>query len=112
MAQLFANNAATKLSLSVQATDMLLPVDSIASFPVLSIGDFFLLTLVELTDGKETGWEIVKATAFDATTVTVERAQEGTVARFWTGGTKVELRLTAKVMTDLQALEALVYAGL
>jgi hypothetical protein len=112
MAQLFANNAATTLSASAQANDTVLAITSTASFPTLAAGDYFLLTLVELTDGRETYWEIVKATAFDTTTVTVGRAQEGTTARFWTGGTKVELRLTAKVMTDLQALEALVYAGL
>ena len=103
MAQLFANNAATQLSLSVQAADTVLPVTSTASFPSLGVGDFFLLTLVELTDGKETGWEIVKATAFDATTVTVVRAQEGTTARFWEGGTKVELRVTAGAFSELSS---------
>lgn len=113
MAQLFANNVSTKLDASIQSTDTSMTVWSSAGMPTLGAGDYFLLTLVALTDGSETTWEIVKVTAVVGNTLTIERSQEGTVAQFWAGGTKVEARLTAgSLQSEFGRLESLIYAGL
>lgn len=108
MAQLFANNVSTKLDTSIQSTDTSMTVWSSAGMPTLGVDDYFLLTLVGTTDGTETAWEIVKVTAVVGNTLTIVRAQEGTTAQFWAGGTKAEIRLTAtpinSVMTQLDGL--------
>jgi hypothetical protein len=102
MAQLFANNASTVLTLPVQDTDTVLPVSDTTSFPILTGSDFFTLTLVEMSGGVEAGWEIVKVTGLDASTVTVERGQEGTTPKAFAVNTKVELRLTADSVQELE----------
>lgn len=103
MAQLFANNVSTKLDTSIQSTATSMTVLDASAMPTPTGGDYFLLTLVGLVDGKETSWEIVKVTARTGNTLTVVRAQEGTTAVFWAGGTKVELRMTAAVLNGFQS---------
>jgi hypothetical protein len=96
----FANNASTRIAKDLQIGDKTITVASgeTAYFPELSHGDsYFLLTLVD-----ESGnFEIVKCTAKSDTTFTVERAQEGTTAKFFKQGTIVENRLTAGSITQL-----------
>lgn len=99
MAQLFANNVATKLATAAQSTDSNIAVLSTSGMPTLVGSDFFLLTLAEITEGAETAWEIVKVTAINGNNLTIVRAQEGTTARFWEGGTKAEMRLTAESLS-------------
>ena len=86
----FANNVSTALSSAATASDTSLLVTSTAGMPTLADGDYFLLTLDSVT-----AVEIVKVTAWTGTTLTVARAQEGTVAKTFAAGTKVEMRLTA-----------------
>jgi hypothetical protein len=95
MMQLFANNAATTLGLSLLDDTTTVVVDDPSSLPALAEGEFFVLTLIELTNGTETDWEIIKVTARDDATLTVERGHEGTTPRAWTAGTPIELRMTA-----------------
>ena len=97
MSQLFANNAKSTLASAIASTDTTLTLASGqgALFPALSGADYFLATLVGLTAGAETSWEVVKVTARSADALTVTRAQESTTAGAWVSGTAIELRWTA-----------------
>ena len=88
---------------SIQSTATSMTVLDASAMPTPTGGDYFLLTLVGLVDGKETSWEIVKVTARSGNTLTIVRAQEGTTARFWGGGAKVELRVTAGAFSELSS---------
>lgn len=93
----FTNNASTQLSKSISASDTVLTVgDNVASiFPKLESGDYFILTLADTNKQRE----VVKCTSRTDSTFTVERAQEGTVARSFAAGSLLELRLTADSIT-------------
>ncbi len=96
--QLYANNAATTLAApcSAVATEMTLTDGS--NFPNPSGGDWFLLTLYQLSGAQEINFEIVKVTARVANVITVVRAFEDATrfpARSYTTGDFAELRRTA-----------------
>ncbi len=97
MAQLFFNNLGSNLSNPLAAGDQALTVTpgSGADFPSPSNGDFFLLTLIGVTQGEEGPWEIVKVTARSSDTLSIVRAQEGTSAQAWLAGTTLEARITS-----------------
>ena len=103
MAQLFANNASTTLASNIASGDTTLIVSAGAGalFPSPTGGDYFLITMVGVTSGVETSWEIIKVTARSTDTLTIVRAQESTTAAAWTTGTKIELRLTAGSMNTV-----------
>mgnify|MGYP000144305886 CR=1 FL=1 len=103
MAQLFANNASTTLASNITsiATTLTVSAGAGALFPSPTGGDYFLITMVGLTSGVETSWEIIKVTARSTDTRTIVRAQESTTAYAWTAGTKIELRLTAGSMNTV-----------
>lgn len=94
--QTFTNNAYGFLAsgVSAAATTLVLGTGEGARFPTTS-GDNFKITLIALTNGQETAWEIVNVTGRSSDTLTVQRAQEGTTALVWPSLTRVELRLTA-----------------
>jgi len=94
--QTFTNNAYGFLAsgVSAVATTLVLGTGEGARFPTTS-GDNFKVTLIALTNGQETAWEIVNVTGRSSDTLTVQRAQEGTTALVWPSLTRVELRLTA-----------------
>jgi hypothetical protein len=99
----FINNFTAKLVNQVSETDTTFVLDT--PLPALTSPDYFLLTLFNKVGATESGWEIVKVTdtgAIGGTTITVVRAQEGTTAKLFTAGTKVEMRLTAGVITDVE----------
>lgn len=96
----FANNASTRISKDLQTGDKTITVASgeTAYFPELPHSDsYFLLTLIDDSGN----FEIVKCTAKSDTTFTVERAQEGTTAKFFKQGATVENRLTAGSITQV-----------
>ena len=98
MTQVFKNNAYASLAaeLSTAGTLATLAAGQGARFPSPAGGDFFLATLILLDgNGAETAWEIVKCTARATDGLTIERAQEGTTARIWPVGSRIELRTTA-----------------
>ena len=101
--QLYSNNATGFLAsgIALGATSLTLGTGQGAGFPSPTNGDWFLLTLVGVTAGAETSWEILKCTARTSDTLTVVRAQEGTTAAAWSTGTKAELRVTAATLTTL-----------
>jgi len=93
-AALFSNNATSALSAAItstSATNLLVTSGQGALFPTLSGGDYFYATIVDSSNNLE----IVKVTARSTDTFTIVRAQEGTTARTFAAGSKVELRPTA-----------------
>jgi hypothetical protein len=105
MSILYTNNAATNLSASIASGDTSLSVTGGTGtlFPSPTNGDYFLVTLQGISG---TPTEIVKVTARSTDTFTIVRGQEGTTASAFTGGDKVELRITAAAMNGA------VYSGL
>lgn len=97
MSQLFTNNATGTLSAAITnvATTLVLGSGQGAKFPALSGGNTFLLTLIGITSGQESSWEIVSVTARTTDTLTIVRAQEGSTAAAWGINTPVGLRWTA-----------------
>lgn len=93
MAVLFTNNATTTLASGITnlATTLTVASGSGTLFPSLTGGDIFYTTLVDASNNIE----IVKVTARSGDTLTVVRGQEGTTARTYASGSKVELRVTA-----------------
>ena len=65
-------------------------------FPTLAVGEYFYLTISRL-DGTS---EIVKVVSVSGATLTVLRAQEGTIAREFPAGSFVEIRVTAASVRD------------
>lgn len=110
----FINNYATTLAAQINETDTTIVVTH--GLPALANGEYFLLTLFNKTGVTESNWEIVKVTSTGVsggTTLTIERAQEGTNANPFVAGTKVEMRLTAgSLSSEFGRLESLIYAGL
>lgn len=102
MAQLFANNASGKLLSSISDTETVIQLElgEGVVFPTPTNGDYFLVTLTN-GGGTEDKWEIAKCTARVGGALTVSRGQEGTLARGWPTGTKVELRVTAGTITQI-----------
>jgi hypothetical protein len=106
MSIVFINNFTAKLVNDVSVSDTTFVLDT--PLPALNPPDYFLLTLFNKSGAIESGWEIVKVIdtgVNGGATITVQRAQEGTTAGAFAAATKVEMRLTAGVMTDVQALK-------
>lgn len=104
MAILFKNNASTvTVGLPTPATHEWIRVASTDVFPTLSAdnpSDYYMVTLVGDDD-----LEIVKVigTTIDNNgfnVLIVKRAQEGTTARIWPSGTRVEMRITAGALNS------------
>ena len=103
MALKFANNAATTLAAGIAsgATSITVATGAGALFPTLAAGDHFYATLVDSAQNIE----IVKVTARSTDTLTVVRAQEGTSARAYSSGDKIELRLTAAALAEIASVD-------
>lgn len=108
---LAANNAQTVLAagISSSATSMTVNTGTGSLFPSPSAGtSFFKLTFVDAATGQLT--EIVHVTARSGDTMTIERGQEGTVARAWSANDIVANMMTAGtlsyVLTNFQPLDA------
>lgn len=93
------NNAVSKLasSLTTGATALSVTAGQGGLFPTLTAGDWFPLTLVNAAGSLE----LVKCTARTGDVLTVVRAQEGTAALTFVAGDRVELRLSASVIEDI-----------
>lgn len=104
------NFASSTLQLGIDAVTTAMSVASGqgALFPVLGVGDYCYITLQDLSGN----CEIVKATARSGDGFTIVRAQEGTTARAFAGGSAVELRPTVQTMTDLSQLVSTSASGI
>jgi hypothetical protein len=92
------NNAFGTLAAGINssATSITLTTGQGARFPTLSAGDYFYATLVDTSNNLE----IVKCTARSTDVLTVVRAQEGTTARSYSTGDRIEIRITAATFVD------------
>lgn len=88
----FANNATSKLAVSISATDTTITVQAGEGnrFPATTSGDTFPVTLVKATGQLE----ICRCTARSSDILTIIRGQENTVAAAFNAGDRIELRMT------------------
>lgn len=93
MALKVANNAFATIpgAVSSTATSVVVSAGQGARFPTLGTGDYFYATLVDVSGN----YEIVKVTARTDDTMTLLRAQEGTLAIPFPANSRIELRVTA-----------------
>lgn len=100
----FANNAYGTLNASITNTDTSLTLSSGqgARFPSLGAGDYFYVTLIDTSNNLE----IAKCTARSSDVLTITRGQEGTTARAYSVGDRVELRITSGALVDATAYDA------
>ncbi len=91
----FTNNAETTLASGINSSVTSLTVASSTGFPTITTGEYFYVTLDDGTNN-----EIVKVTAVSGNTWTIVRAQDNTTARSFSSSNKVELRVTAGLITD------------
>ena len=100
------NNAATTVPLAISstATSLVVASGTGAEFPTLGAGDYFYATIQDVNNH----FEIVKVTARTDDTMTITRAQEGTLAIPFPANSRFELRVTVENMlskfTDLDFL--------
>lgn len=92
------NNAYGVLLLSITAgdTSITLQTGEGANFPSLASGEYFYATLIDVSQNLE----IVKVTARTGDVLTVVRGQEGTTARVYVVGDRIEQRITAALLNE------------
>jgi hypothetical protein len=102
MPVLFSNNATTTLGSSILVGDTSLTVASSsgALFPVTTSGYFYAALI-----NSSNQIEFVKVTARSSDTFTIVRAQNGSTARPYAAGDKVELRLIAAALENFVQLD-------
>ena len=107
--QLFANNADSSLNgaIAPDTAVLVLKAGDGAKFPSPTNGDFFLVTLFQRLGTSELNHEIVKCTSRAGDSLTVVRAQEGTVARAFNSDDLVELRITKGTVENFSQPEVL-----
>lgn len=95
----FTNNAYGTLSSAITSTDTQFTVTNGSKFPNVGTNNtYFLATILDTSNNQE----IIKVTQHSVNgTFTVVRAQEGTTARAFAQGDRVELRITAGALTTL-----------
>ena len=93
MGLLFKNNAETTLSSGINNSTTTVPVASAAVFPTPDANNVFFATIEEGNN-----IEVVKVTGISSNNLTVVRAQDNTSAAAFGSGSKIELRLTAKIL--------------
>jgi len=92
---LFTNNAASALAQAITPTDTILKLTpgTGSYFPQPTGGNYFMLTLIQITNPEVS--EIVQCTARVGDVLTVVRGQEGTQPQIFNLSDNVELRITA-----------------
>lgn len=97
---LVPNNVWAVLAAPLTLTSVSVPLQAGqgARFPSLAGGNWTYATLVDASNDLE----IVKVTAVTGDTLTVQRAADGTVARTWSAGARVECRFNAAYIDDLK----------
>lgn len=93
----YANNAKTTLNGAHNDSTTTITVVDGSVFPSLGAGDYFYMTLEDVSLNNE----IVKVTARSTNTLTVVRAQNGTTAKSFSTADKAEGRIVAAVLDDL-----------
>jgi len=96
-----ANNAVSTIVGAISSSDAGITVATGTGslFPILGTGDYFYATLSSTAGVRE----IVKVTVRTGDTMSITRAQEGTIAQSFASGSRIELRITAASVTDMIA---------
>lgn len=100
MAIKFSNNASAALASGI---NNLVTALSVATgqgnlYPTLSGSDYFYATLVDASNNIE----VIKVTARSGDSMTIVRGQDGTTARSWAAGDKLEVRVTSAGLAAIQ----------
>ncbi|AKC07177.1 hypothetical protein [Agrobacterium tumefaciens] len=106
-----ANNAISTIAASITAAATSLSVQGAdaGKFPTLAAGDWHPATIIDAAGNME----IVKVTARAGAVLTIARAQEGTTAKAFAAGSRIDIRLTAGAFAEIanQVLAAVAYSG-
>ena len=106
------NNAVSTLAASItdDATTISIQGADAGKFPALAAGDWTPATIIDAANNME----IVKITARAGAVLTVERAKEGTVAKAFPAGARIDIRITAgafAALADRDGLKEVAYTG-
>lgn len=106
-----ANNAISTIAASITAAATSLSVQGAdaGKFPSLDAGDWHPATIIDPAGNME----IVRVTARAGAVMTIVRAQEGTTARAFAAGARIDIRLTAGAFAEIaaQILADVAYSG-
>lgn len=107
-----ANNAVSTLAASItdDATTISIRGADAGKFPVLAADEWSPATIIDAANNME----IVKIVARAAAVLTVERAQEGTTAKAFPAGARIDVRMTAgafAALADRDGLKEVAYTG-
>jgi hypothetical protein len=97
----FTNNASATLAASINSavTTITLAAGTGSVFPSTAGGDYFYATLVDSSNNLE----IVKVTNRSVDNLTVVRGQDGTTAKSFVAGNRIELRPVAAALIAIQS---------
>lgn len=97
----FSNNASAILAASIGsgATSLNVTTGQGILFPSLSAGDYFYATLVDQFNNLE----VIKVTGRIGDDMTIVRGQDNTVAKNYSAGDRLEVRLTAAGLSDIRS---------
>lgn len=93
----FTNLASSTLAAPITNLATVLKVEDASKFPTISGQEYFIIVVVDATGD----FEIMRVVGATGTSFTVIRAQEGTPARAFASGCKVEHRLTAASLVTI-----------
>lgn len=102
MAQVFINNFRTAVASTFGIADPYLQVTDASGLPELTGGDFYRLTLFNLSGVVESGWEVVTVTARTGNQLTVTRTGETGAPAVFLAGTVVEARASASTFNTFE----------
>lgn len=99
MAIKLANNGASTLAggITDDATSLSVQTGDAAKFAALGGSDWFYATLFDASNNRE----IVKVTARAGADLTIVRGVDGTTARAWDAGTRIEMRFNKAAIEDV-----------
>lgn len=100
MAVLVKNNAYSTLASGINSsvTSITVAAGTGSRFPAAGGADYFYATLINTSNELE----VVKVTTRSTDTLTVVRGQDGTTARAYSSGDRIELRVTAALIQDIR----------
>jgi hypothetical protein len=98
MTVLLKNNVSSTLATAIAPSDTGLVVADGSRFPTITAGDYFYVTLVSQAGQTE----IVKVTARVGNSMTVARAQDGSLAASFQVGTLVDMRVNVASIAELR----------
>lgn len=100
MAVLVKNNAYSTLASGITdtATTITVAAGTGSRFPTAGGADYFYATLINTSNQLE----VVKVTTRSVDTLTVVRGQDGSTARAYSASDRIELRVTAALLSDIR----------